>query len=210
LIQAPFWQYPMTSAVQKRWQKPKATLAIILLCAVVFLLQMFAPSLELYSLLQFKQPTSIINLPNALTPVFMHFSWMHIAFNVSIFWFFGRQMEAKLGPWWLISLVIFSGLLSNIAQFHMSGPSFGGLSGVVMAHIAFVWLAQLAQPQHGFYFPAGLIFFIGISLVLGFFGVLDFIFGPIANTAHFIGFTAGVMFWPLYYLSQKLFSKTSA
>ena len=200
----------MSKKVLRRWSQPIASLTIIGICAVIFLIEYFIPSLYTYNHLQFRPPVRLDWLPFTLSPVFLHFTWLHICMNLVMFWFFARQIEALIGSWCVWGLLIVVGLVSNIAQFIVSGPAFGGLSGVVMGCVSFVWAGTLHKPQFGFYVPSGLIVFLLISLVLGFFGVLDFIFGPIANTAHGVGFLTGFICWPIFYSLKVIFSKLSS
>jgi GlpG protein len=128
---------------------------------------------------------------------------LHIAFNTAIFWFFGRQVETLLGRSVLFWLVIFIGIFSNLGQFFAQGAQFGGLSGVVMGLISFVWLATKLNPDIRFFMPNGLMGFVILSLVLGFTGILDQILGPIAHVAHALGFIAGLLLWPLVSLFHR-------
>ena len=178
-------------------------MTIVGICALLFLLQYFIPILPLYDALYFSIPSSWLEGYRVLTPIFLHFSILHIAFNTAIFWFFGRQIETLLGHSILIWLVIFIGIFSNLGQFFAQGAQFGGLSGVVMGLISFVWLATQSSAEIRFFMPNGFIGFVVLSLILGFTGLLDQIFGPIAHVAHALGFVGGLLLWPLLSLLKK-------
>ena len=60
------------------------------------------------------------------TPMFLHFSFSHILFNGLIMLDVGRRIEAEQGPIRLLSLVVFCGLISNVAQFMMSPDTLVG------------------------------------------------------------------------------------
>ncbi len=67
-----------------------------------------------------------------LTPIFLHFGWLHLAFNALWFWELGRRIEMRSGGFWLLGLTLLFGLVSNLAQWWFGGAAiFGGLSGVL-------------------------------------------------------------------------------
>jgi len=133
-----------------------------------------------------------------LTPIFMHFSVMHIVFNLLWVWVIGTRIERQQGSVVLLLLVLISGIASNLAQFLISGPMFGGMSGVVFALIAYVWVWDRFSCRPGFGFPPALMGFMVVWLALGYAGVLEGLgMGAVANTAHLVGLLAGLLFLPL-------------
>lgn len=138
-----------------------------------------------------------------VTPIFLHFSAAHIVFNVLWIWVAGTRIECFQGRAALIGLVLFSGVISNLAQYWVSGPMFGGLSGVVFAFLGYTWLWDRLDPRK-IGLPPALMGFMVLWLVLGYSGVLTSIgFGSIANTAHLAGLLAGLAFVPLGKLLAK-------
>ncbi len=194
--QQPFWFGQMTLAEAKRWQRPKAVISICAICGVIFGLQWFLPELPVYSLFTFEWPEGLAHLYRVITPIFLHFSILHIVFNLSMFWFFGRQVETLMGSKVLIAIVFISAIISNLGQAMAQGTNFGGLSGVVMAVIGFVWMASMSEKGRRFYIPRGLVVILLATIVIGFTGLLDAILGPVANVAHGVGFATGVVLWP--------------
>jgi GlpG protein len=77
-----------------------------------------------------------------ITPDFLHFSWPHIIFNSVMLWFLGSQVEFIDGRTRLLVLALVASLLSNGLQYLVTGPLFGGLSGVVYAIMGYCWLSQ--------------------------------------------------------------------
>nr|WP_067292823.1 rhomboid family intramembrane serine protease [Marinobacterium profundum] len=131
------------------------------------------------------------------TPALMHFSLPHILFNLLWVWVAGRSIEYLHGRWALLGLVLFSALLSNLAQFWVSGPMFGGMSGVVFALLGYAWLWDKRAGRPAIGLPPALMGLMLLWLVLGFAGVLEYVgVGAIANTAHLAGLVAGLL-WAL-------------
>lgn len=132
-----------------------------------------------------------------ITPAFMHFNVPHILFNLLWVWVVGRRIELLLGRSVLLGLFLFSALVSNVAQFWVSGPMFGGMSGFVFALLGFAWLWDRLKPTTMIGMPPALMGFMFFWLVLGFSGVLESLgLGSIANTAHLAGLGAGLAIVP--------------
>jgi GlpG protein len=133
-----------------------------------------------------------------ITPDFLHFSWPHIIFNSVMLWFLGSQIEFIDGRTRLLVLALVASLLSNSLQYLVTGPLFGGLSGVVYAILGYCWLSQ--RRLHRFQFPPALITFALAWMVLGFTPLPNMLgMGNMANEAHLGGFVAGLLvavLWP--------------
>ena len=123
------------------------------------------------------------------TPSLMHFSAMHIIFNLLWWWYLGGKIEKQLGLRPLLFLLLVAGTLPSIMQFYMTGPNFGGLSGVVYAVVGYTWLMGVRQPNCGISLPQSYMGFMLIWLVLGFTDLLGM---PIANGAHIGGLCVGL------------------
>ncbi|WP_106477263.1 rhomboid family intramembrane serine protease [Phytohalomonas tamaricis] len=142
------------------------------------------------------------NLPEALasgqiwrllTPMLLHFGWMHLIFNMLWLWYFGRQIEALQGPLRFILLVVISGIIANLAQYATGVVLFGGMSGVDYALLGYVWLFSRLRPSSGFNIPHMLMIFMLIWLVLCMTPFADVIgYGNIANEAHLGGLLTGL------------------
>lgn len=125
------------------------------------------------------------------TPDFLHFSWTHIVFNSVMLWFLGSQVEWFDGRGRLIVLFIVTSLFSNVLQYVVSGPLFGGLSGVVYGILGYCWLSQRTHPR--FQFPPALVTFAVVWMVIGFTPLPEMLgLGSMANEAHLGGFVAGL------------------
>ncbi|PHH45422.1 rhomboid family intramembrane serine protease GlpG [Pluralibacter gergoviae] len=123
------------------------------------------------------------------THIFMHFSLMHILFNLLWWWYLGGMVEKRLGSGKLVAITVISALLSGFMQHKFGGPWFGGLSGVVYALMGYAWLRGERDPQSGIFLQRGLILFSLIWLVAGWFNVFGM---SIANGAHLAGLVVGL------------------
>lgn len=124
-----------------------------------------------------------------LTPMFMHFSILHIGFNMLWLWTLGRMLEPMLGrPRFLIYIAIISAA-SNIAEGCIGGPSFGGMSGVIYGLFGFVVVYGKLHPGDAPHLDPRTVRFMLIWLVLCFTNV----FGHIANWAHSFGLVSGAV-----------------
>ncbi len=85
----------------------------------------------------------------------MHFSLMHILFNLLWWWYLGGAVEKRIGSGKLVVITVISALLSGFVQHQFSGPWFGGLSGVVYALMGYVWLRASAIRRAVFICSAG-------------------------------------------------------
>ncbi|GAD90979.1 rhomboid protease GlpG [Vibrio halioticoli NBRC 102217] len=117
----------------------------------------------------------------------LHFSVLHITFNLLWWWQLGGDIEQKLGRARLTKIFLFSALISGCAQYWIDGANFGGLSGVVYALVGYIWVVSVRAPQLGLDIPKPILGFMLVWLVLGF--VQPFM--AIANTAHLAGLVAG-------------------
>jgi len=135
-----------------------------------------------------------------VTPIFVHFSVLHLVFNLLWTWELGRRIERLQQRRVLIALVLVTGVSSNLAQYLMTGPLFGGLSGVIFGLMGYTWLWDRLHPERGFGLPPALMVFMMIWLVLGVSGAIEAMgMGSIANTAHLIGLLSGLAATPLIF-----------
>lgn len=129
-----------------------------------------------------------------VTPIFLHFGWMHLAFNALWYWELGRRIEMRSGSLWLLGLTLLFALVSNGGQWLVSGPTtlFGGLSGVLYGLLGYCWLYQLISPNVHFDLPKGVVIMMLAWLVLCMSGLVTALgFGAIANAAHVSGLVIG-------------------
>ena len=124
------------------------------------------------------------------TPMFIHFSVLHILFNMMWLRDLGSMIEGRQSVWHLVILVLVIAACSNVAQFYFNhrGPNFGGMSGVVYGLLGYVWIRGKFDPGSGLYLHSYTVTMMIIWFVACFMNIL----GPIANTAHAVGLVMGM------------------
>lgn len=125
-----------------------------------------------------------------LTPDFLHFSVLHIAFNLLWWWILARPIEQYLGKISLLITFVVISLSANIGQLYVDGPNFGGMSGVVYGLLGFTWWLGWLKPQWGFKVQPQIVGFMLVWLVIGY---ADVLFVSMANTAHTLGLVSGCL-----------------
>ncbi len=140
------------------------------------------------------------------TPMFLHFSLLHIAFNMVLLWFWGRKIEVTQSSRRMFAIVMLLAMSSNIAQAIYAGPSrFGGMSGVDFGLFGYCLAWTWIFPHSILKVEKPLIIMMLVSLALGFVnfsGVLGM--GSTANVAH----VSGLIFGLILGLAMGLISKT--
>ncbi|MEI6178305.1 MAG: rhomboid family intramembrane serine protease [Verrucomicrobiota bacterium] len=121
------------------------------------------------------------------TPMFLHFSILHLVFNVYWLWMLGALLEIRYRSWNYLLLVLAVALVSNLAQALARGTSFGGMSGVNYGLFGFLFLHGKYHPAPSFRLDSQTVFMMLAWLVFCFTGAL----GPVANWAHSFGFLTG-------------------
>ncbi|WP_404417256.1 rhomboid family intramembrane serine protease [Marinospirillum sp.] len=136
-----------------------------------------------------------------ITPIFLHFGWMHLVFNLLWTWVLGEKMERHQGSLRLVLLVVFAALVSNAAQFLVNGSSqFGGLSGVIYAYLGYTWLWDRRHPGQQLGLTPGMMGFMLGWMLFGMTPWSQSLGINMANEAHLGGLLAGLAFaflpWP--------------
>jgi GlpG protein len=179
--------------------RPRVTLALIAISVATTLVTSFGHREDLVSYLAIgTREELLIGQPFAavlhgqvwrlITPIFVHFDFFHILFNM--WWLFdlGTVIETRIGTRRFSILVLASAAFSNAAQYwYLPSPSFGGMSGVLYALFGYVWARAKLDRTFGLAMPPATAFILVGWLLLGFTGV----FGNVANGTHVAGLVAG-------------------
>ncbi len=136
------------------------------------------------------------------TPCLLHRDFLHILFNMAWLWILGKQIEERVRRWKIVILILIIGVISNIAQYLMSGTYLLGFSGVIVGMAGFIWVRQKKAPWEGYPLNRGTLLFL-LFFVLSMFALELLTFGlqffsivnlsaSIANTAHIVGGLCGM------------------
>ena len=141
-----------------------------------------------------------------ISPIFIHFSFAHLAFNCLWIYILGEKIERIDGTITFILIIAFTGIFSNFLQYFWTGSSlFGGLSGVIYGLLGYCMILEMESENDRYGLPPALYIFMIVWLLLGFFEVLDmFGFGKVANFAHLGGLVSGMMFGMMYKYYKKI------
>ncbi len=128
-----------------------------------------------------------------LTPIFLHFSVIHIAFNCVVVFELGRRIETVNGTLWFCVVVMVLGILRNLGQFLLHpSPLFGGLSGVAYGLLGYILVSSKRFPGELLWkLRPGFAISLLVFLVLFTTGVTEFFGLAVANAAHWSGLVAG-------------------
>jgi GlpG protein len=194
-----------TPAKAAQWRSAPVTLALIGLSICGFLLVYLSAPMSWVSAVTFT-PFQVSgdklvfqNMDGQywrlVTPVFLHFSWLHIVFNSLWLWDLGKRVEPVMGHFNMFMLFLVIAVVSNVVQFSFGGAGlFGGMSGVVYGLLGFSWVAPLLQPRWHIQPSTSIMLFMVGWLVVCMVGVVEVLgFGAIANAAHVGGLLCGAL-----------------
>ena len=206
---APAPRYQAAGFVEQLRRSP-ITAAVLLACLLVALITQLGDSLDTVRWFTFNDfqirgdYVYFVSLEHSLeqgqwwrlvSPMLLHFGFLHLAMNMMWYWELGRRIEYQHGAVFLVLLTLVSAVISNVSQFMFSDASlFGGLSGVLYAVLGHCWIYQRIHPQASYALPKGVVAMMLIWLLLCLFGVVSALgFGQIANAAHVSGLLVGCL-----------------
>jgi rhomboid protease GluP len=230
--QFPQTQPPRTVQVAVPTVKPYATYTILVVTTVVYILQLAGQNL------QYLLPASLVNslitnfgtsdivtyfgdkvntliragqLWRLITPVFLHASILHIAFNMYALFIFGRGIEARYGHGRFLLLYFLSGYAGNVMSFLLTvNPSLGAstaIFGLISAEGVFIIQNRALLGNRVNRSLMNLLYIAGVNLLIGFTTT------GVDNWGHIGGLLGGLLFawfggprWKLegFYPSVKL------
>ena len=129
-----------------------------------------------------------------VTPMLLHFSWVHITFNMLWVWEVGRRIEYMHSWRWLVIVTAIASVAANSLQAIFAPMQlFGGMSGVVFAYLGYVMIWDWLRPKSRIGLAKGIYLVMLAYLILGFSGFIDLLgLGSLANGAHLGGLLAGM------------------
>jgi GlpG protein len=124
------------------------------------------------------------------TPMFIHFGLLHIVFNSIAMYQLGNIIERFHTKLTFISMILVFSLVSNLAQYIIAGPGFGGLSGVLFGLFGYCWIVGLRNPDSAVRLASMTVWTMLGWYLMCWSGAL----GNIANYAHTGGLVSGMAF----------------
>lgn len=90
-----------------------------------------------------------------VTPMLLHFGWIHLLCNALMILSLGSLLEARLGSFYLLSFVLVTSVFPNLAQYIITGSElFGGISGVAFGLAGYAWIRGRQDPFSGIEMPS--------------------------------------------------------
>lgn len=133
------------------------------------------------------------------TPIFLHFNFLHLLFNMLWLKDLGSLIEYTRGQLFLFFFVLWIGGASNLAQYFVHGPLFGGMSGVVYGFLGYLWMNKHFNQSAEFSLPKS-----DVRLMVGWFILcMTGLIGSIANTAHGVGLGLGMLWGIIHGVRQS-------
>jgi rhomboid family protein len=165
---------PLGDASRRPTRLPIVTIAIIVVNAFVFLLELRGGDafVKQWSVV----PADIVSGHHwitILTAMFMHGSWSHIIGNMIFLWAFGPEIEDAMNPLRYLIFYLLGGLVAMLAQIagdpHSTLPNLGASGAIAAVMGAFLVTYPLDQIRTvWFFFVFVRISFIPAVLLIGF------------------------------------------
>ncbi len=131
-----------------------------------------------------------------ITPVFLHFSLIHLVFNALWVWLLCGNIESHKPRGLVLLLVLSIAIGANLAHFYFasSGPYFGGLSGLVYGLFGYIALQSYYRPTAGLIISKHITYFMIAWFIICWSGLLKYLFNiNIANINHTAGLVLGIV-----------------
>ncbi|MCW5874628.1 MAG: rhomboid family intramembrane serine protease [Anaerolineales bacterium] len=205
---------PRRVPIRMPQRKPIVVFSILAVTALVYLLQTLTASgfLDLGQCSFFLSP----DLPacfgmkvnplivqgqwwRLITPILLHASLVHIAFNMYALYALGPELERMFGHFSFFALYLVSGFAGNVLSFVMSDAASLGASsavfGLLAAHAVFAYRNQRVFGQRAQAVMRSILQIAAINFIIGLSPGID-------NWGHFGGLLGGLVFT---YLSGPVF-----
>lgn len=165
---------------------------ILLICVVVYLLSLAFPDF-VYGYLALN-PATLMQQPwTLITHMFVHASFDHLLFNMLFLFFFGMELERRVGEAKFLQIYLLSGIVAALAQLAIAPAGLVGASGALYGVLG--CLAIIAPEIRV------LIFFViplSIRAAVVLFALVDFLSvgsaDNIAHMAHIAGLLVGLAY----------------
>lgn len=154
------------------------------------------------------------------TPCLLHANILHLVFNMMWLIPLGFEIEQRIRTLRYLTLVAITGIVSNFAEYLMSGPFFLGYSGVICGMIGFIISRQQVAPWERYPLhkiaASVFLFFIFVLVAIS---VISFIMEVylgtrfslgFANTSHVTGLLTGLGLGRMRWFKEQMHSTKKA
>jgi GlpG protein len=150
-----------------------------------------------------------------ITPIFIHYSLMHLILNMIWLHSFGAPIEDRRGTLFMVFLVLALAISSNVGQaievsLRSRGALFGGMSGVGYGLFGYMAIKAKFDSRERYFLSPGTTFIAMLWFLLcilrdipPFSALLQNTIPPIANTAHAVGLGMGAILAAVPLLVRK-------
>jgi rhomboid protease GluP len=175
-IPAPSPERPVYT-VQLPKPKPVVTITLVVITVVIYVVYLFSGSSFQGSSLNDLLQKSNIAITNGqwwrlLTPVFVHYSPLHLALNMYALYVFGPGLEKFYGHSRFLALYLLAGFVGVAASFIMGPYDSGGASGAVFGLVAangiFVYQNREFYGGRARSIISNTLIILALNLVMGF------------------------------------------
>ncbi|MBA4380549.1 MAG: rhomboid family intramembrane serine protease [Anaerolinea sp.] len=194
----PYSQPPQPQVVRVNMPnvKPYATYTLIGLTVFIYLLQLLGQqfNFDIVTSLGIKYGYFILKgqIWRLVTPVFLHGSILHIAFNMYALFNFGRGIEARFGHLRFLALYFLSAFAGNVLSFVLTPAASLGAStavfGLLAAEGTFLFQNRELLREQFRRIITSILYMAAINLIFG------FTISGIDNWGHIGGLLGGVLF----------------
>ncbi len=171
---------------------------IIGICTIVFFLEMIFPQIIEYFALW---PEKVIYMPwQLVTAIFLHGGMDHYLVNMIVLFFFGAELERRVGGYKYLEIFLVSGIAGNLGYLafcyltHSPYPALGASGAIYGVMAALAIIAPEIRVLLFFFIPlsirAALVLFILYNLISMPFSSVT----GIAYSAHLAGILAGLYY----------------
>ncbi len=191
--------------LKRQFRQWKAVSYIILISSIIFIVGFFISKVFSYQLYLFLGLSRMDLLSNfaiyqPITYVFLHGSFLHLAFNMFALWVFGREIEALFGTTKFLLLYFVAAVFGGLAHILFSEFYLIGASASVFA----ILLAYgITWPNRkillAFIVPLKVKYFVVIVMIMEFILSLDSTMGDgVSHLSHIGGLLGGAIILTIY------------
>jgi len=123
-----------------------------------------------------------------VTPIFIHFGWLHLIFNMMLLRDLGTFLESRFGSRYLLLLTLVLAAGSNTAQYLWTKAEFGGMSGVDYGLFGFLWMRGKFDRFVSWQLNRNTVLMLMGWFILCALGII----GQVANACHTAGLLIGM------------------